>query len=414
MSNRTYSIDSDNSSISATILKAFDEHINRDKEKLAQITPMLKKREEIEKIAKELQYDIKNLAKTIQEILDKHHKDYISTFSTFMDTVRKDLKLKLEQMEKIEEEKRKINDVRLIKCERDYFRLESIRMNNLCKNLKNKIDDMSLRMKILSDEVNNVTIKWKDSENANKQLILELENNINSHKEIENELNQMKEMIVNKENENENNVTKSTNFDDEINFNEINRLKNELKREKMKNQKNLNELNRIALEKNKLENIFIDCIEETRKNIFNRRLKENLSNRMKKNFDVKTNYDSFLPNDKKAILENFVFNDEVSNLIRETIFNKPKKEKEIIERNKNIIDKINLQEFNYRNGNFKMNSIKDYQKFENFNFNRKNGFNNENGKILYKTGKITMNNFYNKKNSFGTSSNLSIPLQIEN
>jgi hypothetical protein len=374
---------------------------------------MLKKREEIEKIAKELQYDIKNLAKTIQEILDKHHKDYISTFSTFMDTVRKDLKLKLEQMEKIEEEKRKINDVRLIKCERDYFRLESIRMNNLCKNLKNKIDDMSLRMKILSDEVNNVTIKWKDSENANKQLILELENNINSHKEIENELNQMKEMIINKENENENSiVTKSTNFEDE---NEIFRLKNELKKEKMKNQKNLNELNRIALEKNKLENIFIDCIEETRKNIFNRRLKENLSNRMKKNFDVKTNYDSFLPNDKKAILENFVFNDEVSNLIRETIFNKPKKEKEIIERNKNIIDKINLQEFNYRNGNFKMNSIKDYKKFENFNYNHKNGnFQNENGKILYKTGKITMNNFYNKKNSFGTSSNLSIPLQIEN
>ena len=415
MSNRTYSIDSDNSSISATILKAFDEHINRDKEKLAQITPMLKKREEIEKIAKELQYDIKNLAKTIQEILDKHHKDYISTFSTFMDTVRKDLKLKLEQMEKIEEEKRKINDVRLIKCERDYFRLESIRMNNLCKNLKNKIDDMSLRMKILSDEVNNVTIKWKDSENANKQLILELENNINSHKEIENELNQMKEMIINKENENENSiVTKSTNFEEENN-NEIFRLKNELKREKMKNQKNLNELNRIALEKNKLENIFIDCIEETRKNIFNRRLKENLSNRMKKNFDVKTNYDSFLPNDKKAILENFVFNDEVSNLIRETIFNKPKKEKEIIERNKNIIDKINLQEFNYRNGNFKMNSIKDYKKFENFNYNHKNGnFQNENGKILYKTGKITMNNFYNKKNSFGTSSNLSIPLQIEN
>ena len=415
MSNRTYSIDSDNSSISATILKAFDEHINRDKEKLAQITPMLKKREEIEKIAKELQYDIKNLAKTIQEILDKHHKDYISTFSTFMDTVRKDLKLKLEQMEKIEEEKRKINDVRLIKCERDYFRLESIRMNNLCKNLKNKIDDMSLRMKILSDEVNNVTIKWKDSENANKQLILELENNINSHKEIENELNQMKEMIINKENENENSiVTKSTNFEEENN-NEIFRLKNELKKEKMKNQKNLNELNRIALEKNKLENIFIDCIEETRKNIFNRRLKENLSNRMKKNFDVKTNYDSFLPNDKKAILENFVFNDEVSNLIRETIFNKPKKEKEIIERNKNIIDKINLQEFNYRNGNFKMNSIKDYKKFENFNYNHKNGnFQNENGKILYKTGKITMYNFYNKKNSFGTSSNLSIPLQIEN
>jgi len=390
MSNRTYSIDSNNSDLSGTILKAFDDHINRDKEKLAQITPMLKKREEIEKIAKELQGDIKNLAKTIQDILDKHHKDYISTFSTFMDTVRKDLKLKLEQMEKIEEEKRKINDVRLIKCERDYFRLESIRMNNLCKELKNKIDDMSLRMKILSDEVNNVTIKWKDSENANKQLILELENNINSHKEIENELNNMREMINNNSNKNFNDIsnenksndsiiTKSTNVEEENNLKfEINRLKSELKKEKLKNHKNLNELNRIALEKNKLENIFIDCIEETRKNIFNRRLKENLTYRMKnkkninnnnlnnfnnnlnmKNFDINTNYDSFLPNDKKAILENFVFNDEVSNLIRETIFNKPKKEREIFNKNKDIIDKVNLQEFNYRNGNIKINSIKD-------------------------------------------------------
>ena len=446
MSNRTYSIDSNNSDLSGTILKAFDDHINRDKEKLAQITPMLKKREEIEKIAKELQGDIKNLAKTIQDILDKHHKDYISTFSTFMDTVRKDLKLKLEQMEKIEEEKRKINDVRLIKCERDYFRLESIRMNNLCKELKNKIDDMSLRMKILSDEVNNVTIKWKDSENANKQLILELENNINSHKEIENELNNMREMINNNSNKNFNDIsnenksndsiiTKSTNVEEENNLKfEINRLKSELKKEKLKNHKNLNELNRIALEKNKLENIFIDCIEETRKNIFNRRLKENLTYRMKnkknninnlnniniKNFDINTNYDSFLPNDKKAILENFVFNDEVSNLIRETIFNKPKKEREIFNKNKDIIDKVNLQEFNYRNGNIKINSIKDYQKFENFNnkINSNGNFNlnnmNENGKsYLYKTGKITMTNFY-KKNSFGNSSNLTIPLQLGN
>ena len=69
-------------------------------------------------------------------------------------------------------------------------------MNNLCKDLKTKIDDMTLRMKILSDEVNNVTIKWKDSEIANKQLVLELEKNIQSHKDIERELSMMKDIYA--------------------------------------------------------------------------------------------------------------------------------------------------------------------------------------------------------------------------
>ena len=37
---------------------------------------------------------------------------------------------------------------------------------------------MTLRMKILSDEVNNLTEKWKDSEVSNRQLFVELEENI--------------------------------------------------------------------------------------------------------------------------------------------------------------------------------------------------------------------------------------------
>ena len=65
---------------------------------------------EIKKQERDIKGDINNLAKTIQEIVDKNHKDFISTFANFMDSVRKDLKLKLEQMEKIEEEKRKINN----------------------------------------------------------------------------------------------------------------------------------------------------------------------------------------------------------------------------------------------------------------------------------------------------------------
>ena len=62
---------------------------------------------EIKKQEKDIKGDINNLAQTIQDIVDKNHKDFISTFANFMDSVRKDLKLKLEQMEKIEEKKEK-------------------------------------------------------------------------------------------------------------------------------------------------------------------------------------------------------------------------------------------------------------------------------------------------------------------
>ena len=389
------------SDLSSTILKTFDDKYSQDKARLEEIA-IQKQKEQIFKLEKELKIDIENLSDIIQKIFDKVRRDYVSTFTTFMDTVRKDLKLKLEQMEKIEEEKRKINDIRLIKCERDYFRQESIRMNNLCKNLKTKIDDMTLRMKILSDEVNNVTIKWKDSEIANKQLVLELEKNIENHKELENEMIQMKDLLQKENFENNNNeksFLNSTREDDDYSKEKliymVEKLRADLKKEKIKNSKTLGELNKILLEKNKLENIFIDCVEETRKNIFNRRLKDNLiyNNKKKvldsyKNININSKYDSFLPSDKKAILENFVFNDEVSNIIRETIFNKPKKDKEISDMNKKMMDKINLG----KNNNINNIDIVDHTKSS-----------------FYKTGRMTMTHF-NKK--FGTSSPLSFPMHV--
>ena len=62
---------------------------------------------EIKKQERDIKTEINNLAQTIQEIVDKNHKDFISTFANFMDSVRKDLKLKLEQMEKLKKKSEK-------------------------------------------------------------------------------------------------------------------------------------------------------------------------------------------------------------------------------------------------------------------------------------------------------------------
>ena len=444
--------DLDSSKESQTVTMKGLEHITEEyRNKLMSF--IQDKIKEIKKQERDIKGDINNLAQTIQEIVDKNHKDFISTFANFMDSVRKDLKLKLEQMEKIEEEKRKINDIRSIKCERDYFRLEAIRLSRLTNSLKKKIEDMALKMKLLNENVENLQLKLKDSEGINKQLLLELEKNIKSQKEIERELNIMKDLnnINNKESNNMNNndrtETNSTQaYENERKNQEIfllneqmRRLRYELKKEKERSHMALGELNKIYLERNKLENIFIDCVEETRKIIFNRKLKENNGGYKIKQrvgvgkydykMNLKTKYESFLPSDKQSILENFVFNDEVSNIIRDAIFTRPKKEKERLENTKNIIKNLNLYEQNnrVRANSFKRNhpisgSKKEVSnKIVNQRFNeaiKEIGNNQQNegtdkfttGSQFFNIGRMTMSNF--REHQFGHSSKITVPMQI--
>ena len=338
------------------MINEIDNQLSEDKERLINSISFNQSHEEIDKLAKNIKFDIKNLSKIIKAIIDKHHRDYISTFSSFMDSVRKDLKLKLEQMEKTEQEKRKVNDIKYIKCERDYFRIESIRMHQLTKDLTGKIEDMSLRMKILTDEVNNVTLKWRESETINKQMAKELEENVQAQKDIQHEMIQMKEFIQKNAEEKYNyELCRRKEEEKEENFKErslplVEKLKAELRKEKMRNHKLFSELTNILKEKNKLENIFIDCVEETRKNILNRRLKEKFTNKLGKSNSMRnlmfvdTKYESFLPSDKRNILENFIFNDEVSSIIRDALVIKSQKTTENQLNNKKIMNKITLPE----------------------------------------------------------------------
>ena len=171
------------------ILKAFDDRINKNKEELKQITLLQQKKTEIFKLTKDLKVDIKNLDSVINDIVKKQHDDYLNTFSSFMDSIRKELTQKLEEMEKKAEEEKKSNDIRLIKCERDFFRMEAVRLNGICKSFKEKIDELAFKNKLITDELNTLKIKWKESENINKQLLFELESNIQNYKALEEKYN---------------------------------------------------------------------------------------------------------------------------------------------------------------------------------------------------------------------------------
>ena len=332
-----------------------------------QLSPVdLERLDKIQKSSHILDDNVSQLENTIKAILDKQYDEYVKTFEQFMDSVRKELREKIEAMELEEKKRQKMNDIRIIKCERDFFRLEAIRLNGLCKDMSTKIEEMAFRMKLLTNELNTMTTKWKESENVNKQLLVELESNIQSMKDIEKENNELKEKMtkisidnMNSNNTNEENYNNSksdndSNHSSNNNYESIKRekllyiiekLKVDLKKERMRNHKTLSEFNKMILDKNKLETIFSDCVEEVRKDIFNRKLKETINDNRKSKNDTVTvpyvgdiKYEKFLPVDKRKIIEMFILKDDVAGIVHDLVFNKPKNEVDNIMQGVNILN----------------------------------------------------------------------------
>ena len=427
-------------------LKVFDENMNQNKEKIKQITPIFQKMDEIFKMAKAINGDIKNLEQATQVILEKQQKDYINTFVSFMDSIRKELTEKLEAMEKLAEEKKKANDIRIIKCERDFFRLEAVRLNGICKSFKEKIDELTFNNKILTDELNSLKIKWKESENINKQLLFELESNIQSHKDLEQKLNMTKSLLNSQKfNTNYPPVSHNNHILENLNEEELQKLqdinsleeqlrrsKTELKREKERANKALVSLNKIYLERNKYEGIFQNCVEETKKIIFNRRVKENKGFKIKNRtgigkydwkINLSTKFEDFLPSDKLNTLENFIFNEEVFNLVKDIIFSKPKKNGKTLENSKNL-----MNSFKFFDPDWKMKEIVENanengenimplmplihqgrsssvsEKPKSLNHSKTGG-----GSQFYRTGRMNLNT---KNAGFGSTTKLSMDMYI--
>ena len=334
-----------------------------------QLSPVdLERLDKIQKSSHTLDENVNQLEKTIKSILDKQYDEYVKTFEQFMDSVRKELREKIEAMEQEEKKRQKMNDIRIIKCERDFFRLEAIRLNGLCKDMSTKIEEMAFRMKLLTNELNTMTTKWKESENVNKQLLVELESNIQSMKEVEKENTELKEKMTkisidnmnsntneengnNSKSENYSNISSNNNYESiqkEKLLYIIEKLKVDLKKERMRNHKTLSEFNKMILDKNKLETIFSDCVEEVRKEIFNRNLKEtineNYSNKKIKNDTVTVpyvgdiKYEKFLPVDKRKVIEMFILKDDVAGIVHDLVFNKPKNEVDNLMQGVNILN----------------------------------------------------------------------------
>lgn len=146
-----------------------------------------------------LNEDIELLHEKISKIQAKHHSDYLSTFNVFMETVKKDIKEKIEKMNQVEKEKEKNNNIQLVIAERDMFRQEAIRLNLLTKNLHEQIELLRREKKFMMTEMENIIKKWKTSEENNRKLIIELNNSVLLNNEVQKKLETKKEEVYSRD-----------------------------------------------------------------------------------------------------------------------------------------------------------------------------------------------------------------------
>lgn len=284
-----------------------------------------------------------------------------------MDEIRGEILEKINRFKKQEKERRKHENIHLISSEKDFFKDEAIRLNLICKTLSQRNEELMKENKICLSEIENLSKKWKESENINKQLLIELERNIDKNLEYEKEISGLKQQAVipqqkqsmnadmyfNKEkhfqqsdqanlsnlNMEERDRDVLINYDNQnIEMSKekavdlINQMKQVHKREKTRYIALIKELNQKISQPSNLEARLKDCFAVVSTEIRKRKLLAGLEAKNRKSANTKlveesppktfyNNFNEFTAKDKERLLEKFLLNDEVINIIHEHAFN---------------------------------------------------------------------------------------------
>lgn len=146
----------------------------------------------------QLKKDINDLHETISNIQAKHHNEYICTFNNFMESVKCDIKEKIQRMDKIQEEKEKDENILRVIAERNLFREEAIRLNLGNKTISIELNNFRIILKSKEEEIEKINKKWIECASHNKQLIYELDTAVKLNEELVN-----KYSLINNNNNND-------------------------------------------------------------------------------------------------------------------------------------------------------------------------------------------------------------------
>lgn len=312
------------------------------------LTDFLKQNSEADLIGKIKDYhkllmsQVDNLGTHIDTVLQKHEQDFLNAFKCQMFslyTQLKDLKKKND-----ENEIRLKRDEQINKLQKslDWFREEAIKLGESTQFYKKESDKWKAKAESLQDDRNFLENQLKNVKR--KMKILQMEKKEESESEESLSTSQAHSRIIsdtkfvptsktgeiileilNKSSSSDSFLYDLEKFfhDLEIKYNDsIRHIKNSLESEKKKFKQYSAQQSSLFFAKNDLESLFLECVEEVRKDISRRKAKNLADAKYTKRArtTVPEERGTMTPSDKRKILELLISNEQVLILLYEKLF----------------------------------------------------------------------------------------------
>jgi chromosome segregation ATPase len=277
----------------------------------------------INNLYNELNSYVMKLDRRVGEVLKKHEKDCLDNYRSKMYAIQKEMRLLKDRANEEENNKRKAQKIKELELQRNKLKDKAEALDKVCKEQKRSLDTWKIRAEEMIDDKK---FYEEQLEAAKKQQEVLREQLKNIENNPEPQQNSVENPSFNKVQAL--NTSSSNNY-----FNQVsNRLKEtighlysqlEIERKNLRGLKNAK--TNYLLEKGELEDLFLVCVEDVKREIFARKMKATrVVGKMKKITEKERNVDfsEFKEIDKRKVMENFLNSEKVRRFLYEKMFNK--------------------------------------------------------------------------------------------
>lgn len=258
-------------------------------------------------------------------VLQKHEADFLNVYKGHMYNIQKEMRVLKEKVSEDELKRKRDEELKSLENERDWFRNEALRLDKLCKQHKRNLEIWKNKAQILEEDRKFMEDQILLAKRENLKLLESLE----SQKELalSNEKTWIKpdDSIKLSISRPETAVKQQSKF-----VSTIKHLQSQIDIQK----KSMKLQNAVCanyfLEKGELEDFFLDCIEEVKKDIKRRKSQQILHSKYLSSSQKSLNKPStdevslkeFTVTDKRKVIELIVTREEVIKMLQELIFPK--------------------------------------------------------------------------------------------
>eukprot|EP00743_Colponemidia_sp_Colp-15_P003311 GILK01003576.1.p1 GENE.GILK01003576.1~~GILK01003576.1.p1 ORF type:complete len:525 (+),score=74.49 GILK01003576.1:89-1663(+) len=155
--------------------KTFLTSLHEDKSKIKTVDNTIPNATRINDLYGQLNDLVKVLDDKVKDVLGKHEKDFLSAYRAHMYTVQKEMQSLKQKANEEEAKLRRDQKINSLEQERDWFKTEALRLDALCKNYKKEVDKWKQKALALEEDRQFLEEQIKSAKRQNKLLRAGLE-----------------------------------------------------------------------------------------------------------------------------------------------------------------------------------------------------------------------------------------------